>query len=136
MGQRRAGRRSHAPLPAGVAVVPLPLCARRAAGAAADDAAAAGGVRGAVGAGDAAGESASGGLDSDLGDVSGSGGGGVHVHSEASKLGVGGAGGAREVNGEEVERVCLLQRVGGKDGRLSRVGGKDGRLSRVGGNVD
>ena len=91
-GQRRARRGPHAAIPAGVAVVPVQIRAGRAAGASADDAAATGGVCGAERAGDATGKPASGGLDQDFGDVSGSGGGGIHVHSEASELCVGGIG--------------------------------------------
>ena len=92
LGQRRARRGPHAAIPAGVAVVPVQIRAGRAAGASADDAAATGGVCGAERAGDATGKPASGGLDQDFGDVSGSGGGGIHVHSEASELCVGGIG--------------------------------------------
>ena len=92
LGQRRAGRGPHAAISAGVAVVSVQICTDRTAGASADDAAATGGVCGAERAGDAAGEQKSGGLDQDLGDVFGSGGGGIYVHSEASELCVGGVG--------------------------------------------
>ena len=89
LGQRRAGRGPHAPLPAGVAVVSVQVCAGGDSGAAAADQSAAIRVRGAIGAGDAAGEPQREGLDQDLGDVFGSGGGGIYVYSQT-----------------QVERVC------------------------------
>ena len=92
LGQRRARRGPHAAIPAGVAVVPVQIRSGRDSGAAAADQPAAVRVCGAIGAGDAAGKPQREGLDQDLGDVSGSGGGGIHVHSEASELCVGGIG--------------------------------------------